>query len=312
MRSEENKPYDATVGVFMPAYNHGEYVEEAIQSLKAQTFQDFVVHIVDDGSNDGKTPKKLKAVKYDKAKLFLNSDNKGVAFRARQHFKMLNTKYVLVLCADDLLAPEFLEKTVNFLEKHVDYGAVSVNIKFFENSINECYAEQKFNAELMKLPIVLARNQILGSSLMRKQALDETDLSGGFVRYQDWDRWISMMEAGWKIGLVSEFLFFYRQLPNSLSHSASLNDEFEIRKKLLKKHAKSYEKYYNEVILNMEYAFLEMQEGKNWLDGQYKILNREIGRLNGIINKLEKESKVKKSLKKFIRRIIRRKSKNGV
>ena len=297
--------YEATVGIFMPAFRYGEFVDDAIRSLKKQTFQDFVVHVVDDGSDD-KTVDKLKFIDYDKARVFLNRDNKGVAFRARQHYKMFNTKYVMVLCADDVLAPEFLEKTVDFLEENAEYGAVSTNIRLFTKRPDDFYAQKSFDAKLMDLKHVLARNQVLGSSLMRKKALNETDLSGGFTRYQDWDRWISMLEAGWKIGLVPEFLFYYRQVPTSLSHSATIENELEMRKKLLKKHAESYRKYYEDIILNMEYAFLEVQEGKNWLEGQYYNLNREVERLNTELKKcVNPVYRVKKVARKIKGKIIK-------
>ncbi|MBO4812805.1 glycosyltransferase family 2 protein [Candidatus Saccharibacteria bacterium] len=266
---------NATVGIFMPAYNHGAFVDGAIESLRQQTFQKFELHIVDDGSNDGLTPKKLCSIKYDKAKLFLNKDNRGVAYRAREHFNLFKTDYILVLCADDILAPDFLEKTVAFLEKNQRYGAVGTNVRFFVRNPKEYYYEQEYDSKKMILKYELARNQVLGSSLMRTKALKETDLSGGFVRYQDWDRWISMMEKGWKIGLVPEYLFYYRQLPSSLSHSASVEDELKIRDKLLKKHKVSYEKYYKDVILTMEQSFLEMKESKDWLDGEYHRLKKE-------------------------------------
>ena len=188
----------------------------------------------------------------------------------------MNNEYIFDFSGDDVLAPDFLEKTVKFLDKHKDYGAVSVNIKYFEKDIRECYAEQEYDAKTMNLPLVLARNRILGSSLMRKLALDETDLSGNFVRYQDWDRWISMLEAGWKIGLVPEFLFYYRHLQNSLYHSTTIQEELNIRKKILKKHKKNYIKYHAEIISEMEKNFLEMKQIKDWLDGQYIYLGKKI------------------------------------
>lgn len=95
--------YEAMVGIFMPAYNQGKYINDALESLKNQTFQDFIVHIVDDGSNDGETPKILASIKYDKAKIFLSKINRGVPYRARTHYKKLMTKYILVFCADDVL-----------------------------------------------------------------------------------------------------------------------------------------------------------------------------------------------------------------
>ena len=307
MTKQEKTP---KVGVALLAYNQGQYVDDAIESLKKQTFQDFEVFLLDDGSDDGVTPKKLEEVEYDKiTKKFLYKERVGNAKRRSGQYKKMQNEYILDFCGDDVLAPDFLEKTVAFLEKNHDYGAVSVNIKIFDDDIKNSYSEKRFDPKKMNLQTVLARNQILGSSLMRKKALDETDLSGGFTRYQDWDRWISMMEAGWKIGLVPEFLFYYRQVPTSLSHSASVADELDIRKKILKKHAKSYSKYYSEVIVDIEQAFLEIQEGKNWLEGQYNNMDKKIKRLNSIVEDLEKtnvELRTELAKKHRVKRLVKR------
>ncbi len=302
-----------TVGVFMPAYNQGCFIDDAIQSLKKQSFQDFIVHIVDDGSTDGETPGKLQSIKYDKAKVFLNKDNKGVAYRAREHYKKFKTKYIMVLCADDMLAPDFLEKTVKYLEEHKKYGAVSVNMKFFYKTLEDAFSVPEYNEKKITLPHLLARNCVLGSSLMRTRAIRESDLSGGFVRYQDWDRWISMMEKGWKIGLIKEPLFYYRQEPKSLSHTATIADEMEMRRKLLIKHKESYRRFYDEIIMDMEHAFLEIKEGKDWLDTQYyrhikeiKNLNQKIEGLNQQIEKLSRVIEAKNGVIDELRKDLER------
>ena len=273
----------------MPAYNQGKYVGEAIDSLKKQSFQDFIVHVVDDGSDDGETPEILKAIEYDKARVFLSRINRGVVYRARKHYQMLETKYLLVLCADDVLAPNFLEKTVEFLDNHRDYAAVGVNIKLFENDIRNVVAKTKYKKEEMKLPNELVNNHIFGSSLMRREALQEVDWGGVYKRYGDWGRWIALLQKGWKIGLVPEYLFYYRQLSTSLSHKAGIGDELEMQKQLLENFKVSYKKYYNEVILGLRKDFLEVLEGKEWLDNQYHRLTSEVEQMNGEIGRMNSE-----------------------
>lgn len=273
-----NKKEDVVpkIGVALLAYNQGRYIEDMIDSLRGQSFQDFEVILADDGSNDGYTRRKLESLNYEKiTRKVIDARNLGNAKRRKQLYGYLKNEFIVDLSADDILAPRFFESTVEFLEENDDYGAVSTNIRMFESSVDGYYYEHKFDSKKAILPYMLARNQVLGSSLMRRKALMETDLSGGFLRYQDWDRWISMLERGWKIGLVDEPLFYYRQVQSSLSHSASIDDELRIRRQLLKKHKSSYKKYYDDVIINMEYAFLEMKESKDWLDGQYNWLKKE-------------------------------------
>lgn len=294
------------VGISLLTYNQGKYLDASLAALKRQTFQDFEIHLIDDGSTDGVTPEIFAKVDYEKiSQKFPYKSNLGNAKRRFDAYQRLKNKYILDLSADDVLEPTFLEKTVRFLESHPKYGAVSVNLRLFNETPDDAYATTEFDPERMTLPRLLARNHVLGSSLMRKQALDETDLSGGFVRYQDWDRWLSMLEAGWQIGLVPEVLFDYRQNPNSLSHTAAVADEFAIREKILKKHSKSYAKYYESIILDMERAFLELQEGKNWLENQYNNHLAEIDRLNARITELEQNPTLRHLVKFKAKKLLR-------
>ena len=303
-----------TVGIILTTYNKGVYILEAIESLKKQTFQDFEIHIVDDGSNDGVTHGIIRKLKYDKiTEVFAHVDNRGVAIRQKEQYKIMNNKYLLILCGDDVLASTFLEKTVGFLEKHKDYGAISVNVKLFDKTPEDAFLVSEYSEEKITLPHLLARNHVLGSSLMRGKAIKEADLSGGFMRYQDWDRWISMMEKGWKIGLIKEPLFYYRQEPKSLSHKAKKEDEMEMRRKLLIKHKESYRRFYDEIIMDMEHAFLEIKEGKDWLDTQYyrhikeiKNLNQKIEGLNQQIEKLSRVIEAKNGVIDELRKDLER------
>lgn len=263
-----------TVGVIMPAYNQGQYIDEALDSLRKQTFQDFVVHIVDDGSTDGYTPDKLQTIVYEKAKVFPHKNNIGVARRQKEQYKLLNTPYILILCADDKLHERFLESTVEFLDTHRSHGAVGTYIQHFgsDNRI------AKLTNEGITLPKMLAQNGFLGSSLMRKSALDSIDLGGGFVRYQDWDRWLGMLSNGWKLGVIEEPLFLYRKHTESLSANATIEHEMDIRVRLYKKYNSLYEKYAKELYFFQAEEALKavaVSKAKDWLDDQYKILKRE-------------------------------------
>ncbi len=74
------------VGVFLFAYNQGKYLDDAIESLKKQTYQNFEVILVDDASNDGFTPDKIRSIEYDKiTKKVLHTTNLGSPKRRRQY-----------------------------------------------------------------------------------------------------------------------------------------------------------------------------------------------------------------------------------
>lgn len=286
------------VGIGLLAYNQGKYVDDAIESLRRQTYQDFEVFLIDDGSNDGFTREKLSKINYCKiTKKYLHKDNIGAPRRRKQHDELMKNDYILNFCGDDILADTFLEKTVQFLEKHSQYGAVCTNLRLFKHEINDYYYEKKYDASTMKIPEMLIDCNMLGSSLIRKKALNDIDLSWSLTRRYDWNRWLAMLQKGWKLGLVPEPLFYYRQLEDSLSHKSNTAEDSKFMQELIKKYPKEFRDHYKEIIKLLWDRLIEVREGKNWLDKQYHNLNDEIKRLNEELyqcNKDKTESKPKK------------------
>ena len=295
------------VGVALLAYNQGQYVDDAIESLKKQTFQDFEVYLADDGSNDGITANKLKTLEYDKiTKRIIDGKNLGNAKRRRQLHSIIKNDYMIDFCGDDILAPEFLEKLVCFLDKNPKYGAVCTNVKMFRSDVdvNSLYSYDK---NKMKLPDMLVTCNILGSSLVRRKALDGIDLEWPLKRRYDWNKFIAMLKKGWKLGLVEEPLFYYRQVDNSLSHLTLKEDDVAFMKELMKRYPDEFEKNYKEIICLLCEKYAELQGGKNWLEQQYHNLNEEIDRLNGVIEDLNETNSrlmIKRRIKRFLKKLI--------
>lgn len=264
------------VGVALLAYNQGKYVDEAIESLKKQTFQDFEVYLIDDGSNDGFTPKKLASIEYDKiSRKCLHKENIGGPKRRKQYDLAMKNEYVINFCGDDVLDPVFFEKTVSFLDKNPSYGAVCTNLRIFREDYKKFFYERKYNKNTMKFPEMLVSCNMLGSSLIRRRALDKLNLDWPLDRYYDWNRWNAMLKSGWKLGLVPEPLFYYRQLDNSLSHTGNKKTEMEFRRETMNRYAEEFQKYSIEIIKELFEYQAELQEGKDWLDKQYHLLTEE-------------------------------------
>ena len=288
----KNNRMNPRIGVALLAYNQGKYIDDAIESLRKQTFQDFEVFLIDDGSDDGFTPQKLESIEYDKITCkFLNKENLGSPERRIQYDRMMKNKYIINFCGDDILAPDFFKKTVSFLDRHSDYGAVCTNLKYFHDSIGDSYYEKKYEKNTMKFPEMLVSCNMLGSSLIRREALEGLNLAWPLKRYYDWNRWNAMLASGWKLGLVPEALFYYRQLKESLSHTGNMKDEIDFRKELMKRYSEVYDKEYKKIILELYLKLAEVDEGKNWLEKQYDSLKNEINRLEGEIKELNKKNK---------------------
>ncbi len=114
---------EPTVSVIIPSYNHERFVEAAVRSVLGQTFQDFEIVVVDDGSSDG-TPDVVKKIKDPRISLHVFDKNRGACAAANECIARSRGRFVAMLSSDDMFLPHRLEMQVLFLEKNPGFGAV--------------------------------------------------------------------------------------------------------------------------------------------------------------------------------------------
>lgn len=100
------------VSIIVPTYNNEKYLANCIDSLLAQTFQDFEVIVVDDGSTD-QTIKLLKAFKTNPRIRVHSQPNSGISAARNQGLKLSRGKFISFVDSDDCVTPDFLEKLIN-------------------------------------------------------------------------------------------------------------------------------------------------------------------------------------------------------
>lgn len=104
------------VSIIMPSYNSEEFIAESINSVLAQTYENFELLIVDDCSTD-KTVEVVESFNDDRIKLFVNEKNSGAAVSRNRAIREATGKWIAFLDSDDLWFPDKLEKQVDFMEK---------------------------------------------------------------------------------------------------------------------------------------------------------------------------------------------------
>ena len=122
------------VSILIPVYNRVDLIRETVDSALAQTFQDFEVVIADNCSTDG-TWEILQeyAEKDEKIRLVRNSSNIGPVRNWKRCIDSASGEYGKILWSDDLITPDFLEKTLPFLEDAPDAGFVITGIEIFSS-----------------------------------------------------------------------------------------------------------------------------------------------------------------------------------
>lgn len=128
------------VSILIPVYNRDNLIEETVQSALNQTYKDIEIIIVDNKSTDN-TWQVLEelAVQDNRIKIFQNETNIGPVRNWQRCIDEATGKYGKILWSDDLIAPEFLEKTVPYLEDE-DVGFVFTGIEIFDDTRNKKFS----------------------------------------------------------------------------------------------------------------------------------------------------------------------------
>lgn len=201
-----------TVSVVIPCYDLGAYLDEAVQSVLAQTFQDFEILIVDDGSTDEATRRLLESYERPKTRV-LRTQNRGLP--AAKNTGVANTTgpYLCMLDADDRLDPRYMEVSLRALEADTSLAFASHWLRYFGEETGD------WTPTNCDFPALLDINTVNGSALVRRSALEAV---GGFDESmtsgcEDWDLWIALVERGLRGTILQDVLFHYRRRTGSMS-----------------------------------------------------------------------------------------------
>lgn len=128
-----NKSEPPKITVLMPVYNGEKFLREAIESILNQTFTDFELLIINDGSTD-KSVEIIESYKDPRIRLLHNEKNKGLIYSLNRGIDLASGEYIARMDCDDISLPKRLEKQVAFMDAHPDVGASGTWIKKFGNS----------------------------------------------------------------------------------------------------------------------------------------------------------------------------------
>jgi glycosyltransferase involved in cell wall biosynthesis len=232
------------ISVVVTCYNLGRYLDEAIDSVLAQTFQDFEIVIVNDGSTDPATCALLSAYQRPKTRV-VHSENRGLSAARNLGIRESAGPLVCALDADDKLEATWFEKAVRVLDDDPSLTFVSHWLRNFGDEDGD------WTPEACDLPSMLRRNVVNGAALVRRDALDAV---GGFDESmtdgcEDWDLWLTMIEAGFRGTIIPEVLFFYRRRADSMSRlMKNGHTHARLFRRLVEKHRQSYQRHLADVL----------------------------------------------------------------
>ena len=204
------------ISVLLPCFNHGAFLDEAIGSVLAQTFQDFEIILVDDGSTDPETAEQIQKCVAPRTRIF-RIENRGLSGARNFAASKAEGAVFCALDADDRLAPTWFEKAVARLDADADLGFVSHWLRAFGDETWE------WTPQRCELTDLLVNNMVNGAALVRREVFQAV---GGFEESmrdgcEDWDFWLRVVEQGYRGAIIPEFLFEYRRRADSMSRVMS-------------------------------------------------------------------------------------------
>ncbi len=202
------------LSIVIPCYNHGSYIQEALDSIdQNQIGYAYEIIIVDDGSTDAYTLQKLEDLK--KQYTVIQQQNSGPAMARNNGIRQARGKYILPLDADNKIKPAYINKAIPLLE-HNTCDIVYARPEFFGDLSRKKrqYKVRKFD----DLAIVTG-NCADACAVYRKEVWDKNggyDPNIPYHGFEDWEFWIHASANGFRFHLINEKLFYYRIIGNSV------------------------------------------------------------------------------------------------
>ena len=210
------------ISVILPAYNVQDTIKESIDSILNQTFMDFELIIINDGSKD-RTEEVILSYSDDRIQYYRNEQNKGLIYTLNRGLDLAQGKYIARMDADDISLPTRFEKQVKVMEENLNIVVCGAQIipfgvdraKRFTLFLPEESEDLKnllFIQTCFAHPTVMIRRQVLIDNEVRYDA--------DYSHAEDYKMWIDLSLVG-EFYNIQEPLLKYRLSDGQVSHKFS-------------------------------------------------------------------------------------------
>jgi glycosyltransferase involved in cell wall biosynthesis len=242
------------ISVAMPVYNGESYLAEAIDSILSQTFTDFELIIIDDGSTDNSLQVLQDCQKRDTRIKLVARENRNLATTLNDIIDIARGKWIARMDQDDIALPQRFEKQLQWLDQ-TGADICGSSVKFF-GSADKRILKHPQTDQAIKMAMLFGSPFAHPSVMMRTEFVKELRYDKAWEKAEDYDLWERAARAGWKMSNVPEVLLHYRQHDAQISTATKLKQQ-ELGQKIRRR--------------SWEFVFDSLKLKSEWIDQVLKL-----------------------------------------
>ncbi len=208
------------ISIVLPAYNCSNYIAKAIESVLNQSFTDFELIVINDGSTDD-TSAIIHEYDDPRVKPFDNLTNEGLVFTLNRGITLANGQYIARMDADDICMPNRLQLQKNWLDEHTETAVIASTICFINDGgakTGQWTKDQATTTFSSIKKMMVFQNCIAHPTVMlRSQIAKKYQYNKEQLHCEDYDLWLRLLADGHRIEKIPEDLLQYRVHPTSVT-----------------------------------------------------------------------------------------------
>ena len=269
----------------VPCFNHGQYLPEALESVRACPAWQYELVVVDDGSDDALTLDVLERLERDEVRV-LRQPNRGLAAARNAGVAATTGRYVLPLDSDNRVRPRLLEAGIEVLDREPGTGVVYGDPELFGDRAGR---REVGSFDLERL---VRSNFIDACAVVRRNLIDDC---GGFdwrmphPGNEDWQLWLCAAERGWAFHYVPEILFDYRVRGDSMLASLKVPERrAEVFGWIVAQHPELYGPRYPQILADRDAELARQSNEARAARAESRAARREAERARAEVERMRR------------------------
>lgn len=201
------------VSVIVPSYNHEPFINECLNSIFKQSYNNIELIVLDDGSSD-QSYNVIKSLSKQHNFYFDHHQNMGLPATLNKGLRLAHGKYIAIIASDDIMMLDRIEKQVNYLEQYSDIAVCGGNMLAIDNKSQLLTKQRIKPACTLDFDDLFWRDKggpPAPTAMIRKSVIDKV---GGYdpdIAIEDLYMWLKITNHGYKIAVLNDVFAYYRK-----------------------------------------------------------------------------------------------------